>query len=120
MQGKMTVAVDGAAHEMDITRLTFAEARAIEKVTGQRFADALTNPSIDAVQALIWVCLKRGEPTLKFADLDDRAISDFDLEIDKAEPEIDKAEPDGIVADGIVADGTPTWPTLDPTPASAA
>ena len=30
----------------------------------------------------MWVALKRDEPTLKFSDLDDRNIGDFDFEDD--------------------------------------
>lgn len=86
-QAVMTVTVDGVAHEADLNRLTFAEARAIERITGESFADIMRTQSMTAVQALVWVILKRDDPTLKFTDLDDRAINDFDLATSKDEPD---------------------------------
>lgn len=79
----MRVTVDGTAHEADMERLTFAEGRAIEKVSGLPLSDILgagKKPTMTTVQAMVWVVLKRDDTTLKFSDLDDRAIGDFQIE----------------------------------------
>lgn len=53
--------------------LMAVEAEAIERVTGltfMEFGQALVRGSMAALRALVWVLLKRQEPTLKFADVD--------------------------------------------------
>lgn len=99
----MRVTVDGRTYEADLNRLTFAEARAVEKASGESFATILSAkaPTMTGVQALVWVTMKRGEPTLKFADLDDRAIEDFDLD------RMEVADADPTEA------GTPAWKESD-------
>lgn len=85
---------DGAKHSLDVERMTFAEARAVERVSGMSIAEVAGGGSLTAVQALLWVTLKRSEPELRFADLDDRPIGDFTFDVTRdAEPDQD-AEPD--------------------------
>lgn len=106
MAGKprvVRVTVDGKAYEADLNRFTFAEAKAIEKKCGESMAEIMKTKSMAAVQAIVWVVVKRGEPTLKFEDLDDREISDFDLEMVQE----DEPTPDPTVA------GTPAWKDSD-------
>lgn len=92
----MTVSVDGKSYEADLNRLTFAEARAIEKKAEASMADIMQTKSMAAVQALVWVVVKRGEPTLKFEDLDAREVSEFDLDMveddEPADPTVAGAE----------------------------
>lgn len=84
----LKLTVDGERAEIDVEKLTFAEARAIEKVTGADIAEALKKMSMTTVQALIWVTWKRHHPGSLFSDFDDKAISDVDMEWEKeAEPE---------------------------------
>ena len=97
------VTVDGKSHEADLNRLTFAEARAIEKKAGESMAEIMKTKSMTSVQAIVWVVVKRSEPTLKFEDLDDREILDFDLEL---------IEGDEPTTDPTVA-GTPAWNDSD-------
>lgn len=79
----VTVTVDGKSYEADLNRFTFAEAKAIEKKSGESMAEIMKTKSMASVQAIIWVVVKRGEPTLKYEDLDDREIADFDLDMAK-------------------------------------
>ena len=67
--------VDGTEYEL-VESPTFGEARAIEKITGRSFA-AMGDKSaqtIDFLQALIWISMKRVNPDTKFEDLDDLDI----------------------------------------------
>jgi len=86
----MKFTIDGESYEMAQSKVTFAEARAVEKVTGHTFQAISTNPemrnSTDVVQAMIWISMKRSNPTLVFSDLDDVAIDDIEWE---EEPEAD-------------------------------
>lgn len=86
----LKVTVDGELNTIDISKLTFAEGRAIEKVTGKEFGEAIKSRSLTVVQALIWVTVKRHKPGTLFSDFDDRAIADIEFEFEKdPEPEAD-------------------------------
>ncbi len=87
MANVLTVTVQGTAHTIDLDRLTFAEGRAVEKVTGQSFGDALGSKSLTSVQALVWITVKRDQPTLAFSDLDSWAIADAEFDIAQNIPE---------------------------------
>lgn len=92
----MRFSVDGDTHEFDEERLTFGEGRALETVTGYAFGELSQHASageLTVVQAFIWVALKRKEPTLKFSDLDDRAISEFEFLEDEAADAEEDARP---------------------------
>ena len=84
---------DGVQHALDVERMTFAEARAVEKVTGLSIAEVARGGSLAGLQALLWVTLKRDDPTLRFADLDDRPIGDFTVDVTKDEPDPDPSSP---------------------------
>lgn len=74
---------NGSKHQFDEDRLTFGEARALEKVCGYPFKDLgkhLQSGEMTSLQAVIWVAMKRGEPTLKFSDLDDMSLADIEFE----------------------------------------
>jgi len=96
------VTVDGKSYEADINRLTFAEAKAVERKSGESIAEIMRTKSMAAVQALIWVIVKRGEPTFKYEDLDDREVADFDIEEVPVDAEV------ATEADPTEA-GTPAW-----------
>lgn len=90
----MRVTVDGKSHEFDMERLTFAEGRAIERVSGMPMSElGKGTPSLTMVQALVWVALKRDDTRLQFSDLDDRAIADFGLEQLDDEDEAPASDP---------------------------
>lgn len=57
-------------NEYDLSRLTIVEAEAIEKVTGQKMQDALGSGTASSLRALVWVAMKRQEPTLRYTDVD--------------------------------------------------
>lgn len=84
--------VDGVEYEVVMENITFAEARAIEKVTGTSFSAVMANPSlqtIDFAQALAWVSMKRVNPTLTFSDLDDMEMAAVaPVDEPEAEPEV--------------------------------
>lgn len=86
---------DGHQFEFDENRLTFAEARAVERVTGVTMAeamDAASKGSALALQAYMWIAMKRADPPLKFSDLDDMSLGDFTFTTD--EPEQAESAPD--------------------------
>jgi hypothetical protein len=70
------------------SKFTFAEAKALERVTGHTFqqisGDEEVRGSIDVVQALLWVSMKRVKPETKFSDLDELAIDDIEWIVDEA------------------------------------
>lgn len=74
-----------------LERFTFAEGRALEKVTGYSGEQIVTDPAVrgrfDVMQALIWVSIKRRRPEFKFSDLDDVAVEDIDWAAEELEPE---------------------------------
>ena len=62
--------VDGVNYEF-VQSPTFGEARAIEKVTGTPFgAVDMARLSIDTVQALLWISMRRVNPDAAFEDID--------------------------------------------------
>ncbi|AGW41296.1 hypothetical protein O159_12160 [Leifsonia xyli subsp. cynodontis DSM 46306] len=83
MANIIKVAVDGEQSVIDVDKLTFAEGRAIEKVTGKEFAEAIKSKSLTSIQALIWVTWKRHHPGVAFSDFDDRAITDIEIDLEK-------------------------------------
>lgn len=89
----MKFTIDGTVYEMAQSKVTFAEARAVEKVTGHTFNEINKNPEVqgstDVIQAMIWVSMKRSDPTLLFSDLDDVAIDDIEWEVEPEEGEPD-------------------------------
>lgn len=93
----MRFTIDGTTYEMAQAKITFAEARAIEKVTGHTFQAINTNPelrnSTDVVQAMIWISMKRANPTLTFSDLDDVEIDGIEWAEDDAPEPSDPTEP---------------------------
>lgn len=115
----MKFTIDGTAYEMVRSKVTFAEARAIEKVTGHTFQAISSDPEIanstDVVQAMIWVSMKRVEPTLTFSDLDDIAIDGIEWETDEGEAA--PADPTETASSSPVDAETdppePTLPALD-------
>lgn len=90
--------VDGTKHEFDSDRITFGEARAIEKVVGYPFGDLgkhMQALEMTTVQAVIWVAMKRADTTLKFSDLDDLSIGDVELHDDEPEEGESPDPPEG-------------------------
>ena len=78
------------------SRMTFAEGRAVEKFTGHVIAE-LGEPNVRGssvvLQAMMWVAMKRVAPELKFTDLDDMSIDDFEFLPDDPQSEADEVGP---------------------------
>lgn len=78
--------VAGTTYNLVVEGMTFAEARAVEKTSGVGFQELMENPQVrgqlDVLQALLWVSMKRQEPTMVFSDLDDVAIDSIDWTMD--------------------------------------
>jgi hypothetical protein len=113
---------DGVEYAADIARMTFAEGRAVEKVTGVAFVSVMQlyeqgRLPLSMIQALIWVTMKRKEPELRFVELDDRAIADFEFPDAPEAAAGEDGEPAGSPAgDGPGnADGGPAASTTTPT-----
>lgn len=93
MATKATVTTaDGTTSTLDLDRLTFAEADAIETVTGMSLKDAITSGRAIFVRAVVWVALKRVKPELKFSDLADWSMTDVNVTLDE-QPDAVEANP---------------------------
>jgi hypothetical protein len=76
----------------DPMKMLSVELEAIEDRTGMTFmewGEALTNGSVKALHALLWVYLKRSDPTLEWGDVS-FTMAEVDIETD----EMDAAEAD--------------------------
>lgn len=94
--------VDGVNYEL-VQSPTFGEARSIEKVTGTPFgAVDMSRLSIDTVQALVWISMRRVNADVTFDDVDnvDTAIL---AELFEAIEEEAEDEADPTVADATSA-----------------
>ncbi len=103
----LTFTVEGKPHELDIDRLTFGEGRAIEKVTGVPYGtlvNGLGDGSVEALQAFVWVAMKRTTPEVKHSQLDDLAIMDVQVTDTASDTTPDEGgptpDPSGSEADG--------------------
>lgn len=90
--------VQGETYQMiDPSKVTFAEADAIERTTGHTFqqiqGDDAVSGSARVIQALLWVSMKRAKPELKFSDLNDLAFGDIEW------PEVEESEADPTEAE---------------------
>lgn len=91
---------NGTKHELLQANMMFAEARAVEKVTGHTFQEISDNKALrgkaDVLQALLWVSVKRTDPTRKFSDLDTWRLDELEWIDDEAtedgEPAPDPSE----------------------------
>lgn len=66
---------------LDTERLLMSECIAIEKVTGQTWQEwqqAVSNGSMTALKAGLWIAVKRQQPELRFSEFD-FAWSDFEV-----------------------------------------
>lgn len=78
---------DPRKFEFDPTKLMNPEAEAIERVTKMTFGEwgtAVTKGSMTAVHALLWVMLKRSDPTLAY-DAVQFSLADVDFELSDEE-----------------------------------
>lgn len=75
----------GETYEFSERTLTFAEARAIERVTGLPFDKLEAEGGLSMMQAMVWVAMKRTDPTLRYSDLDDMPLGEFE-QLDDDEP----------------------------------
>ena len=94
----MRFVANGVKYEFDDERLTFAEAKAIQKAVGKSMGEIRKDPEdITAMQAMVWVAMKRQDPTLTFFDLDDMAIGDIEFIPDDEPADQSEGEPDPTV-----------------------
>lgn len=86
----MKFVVNGVKYELDEEKVTFKEGKEIQKATGQTLGELRKNPGdIAGDQALIWIAMKRQDPTLKFGDLDDMSMGDIEPIEDELPEETD-------------------------------
>ncbi len=95
----MKISVDGRTTDFDEARMLFAEARAIEKVTGTtvtEFFEALQSGKASAtgMQALVWVAFKREDTSLQFSDVDEWDMGSLEIESDEDATPAPEADPD--------------------------
>lgn len=103
----MKFVANGVKYETE--KLTFVEGRAVEKATGRTMEDIEKPGGRDlmAVQAFVWVAMKRLDPTLTFTDLDDMPIEDIEWGTEEEIPPADGADPTPLDAEPG-GDSTPT------------
>lgn len=94
---KLRFSIEGRGqYQLDTNRLTFAEGKAIERATGKTFKEVgefAKRGSLEAIQAFVFVAMKRTEPTTRFTDLDEVDLGDLKFEDDPDEPEsLDEGE----------------------------
>ncbi len=78
----LTFTVSGSKYELEVERVTFGEARRLEKITGLPFgklAEAMGDGSMEALQAFVWTAMRRVDHELAFDGLDDLAIADVEF-----------------------------------------
>lgn len=99
----MKFTANGQHYEFDESRIMFAEARAIEGATGLTMKELgveMNRGSATALQALMWIAVKRAEPATRFSDLDEWDIGSIDFDGADVAAE-DEADPfDGPSTDG--------------------
>jgi hypothetical protein len=87
----------GGTYELLEDRITFAEARAFEKVTGESYmALQGVQPTTDMLQAFLWISMKRQHPTLTFSDLEDIEIASVNFQDEESPDPPQGADDDGL------------------------
>ena len=101
-------------YEMIQERATFAEAKAIEKVTGHSFQALMKTPelqeSMSVIQAMLWISMKRDHPTLTYAELDDFPMDAIEEHPD--EPTEEEVALSDLPTDGDVGSSVETTSPL--------
>lgn len=96
----MRIIVSGV--EYPITRLTLGEGVAFEKLTGTK-ATSLVDEGVQSflqLQTLVFIAMKRKNPTMRFSETENIAFEDVDLELDPGEaPEESEGEAAPLVAE---------------------
>lgn len=86
----MQIIIKGESFEFDPNKLTFNEAKSIEKATGLKFGkfgEDLAEGSTSAIQAYAWVLLRRNNPELRFDDLGDFELGSLEVIPDADDPD---------------------------------
>ena len=105
----MTIVVGTERYSFDPDHVRNDEAMSIEKITGSTFAqwiDAVTEGSVTALTALIWLLQKRENSKIKFADVRFE-MGDFDVEWNGPDDENPVEDEDGT-GDSDPANPTPS------------
>ena len=96
----MRFIVDGTKYELDQKSITFAEGRAIEKVTGRTMGEIQRagGDDVSTTQAMLWVAMKRQQPTMRFSDLDELPMGSIEMLPDEDEEPAEAGEADPTAA----------------------
>ena len=89
--------INEETYELDTENLLMSECIAIEKVTGFTWSEwetSVTNGSMSALKAGLWVAVKRKQPELRFSDFD-FSWGDFNV-VDQEVEEAPKEEAENI------------------------
>ena len=92
--------------DFDPSKLLNVEAEAIERQTGLTYAEwgeAVTKGSMTALHGLLWVLLKRDQPTLKY-DAVQFCLADLDFEVDDDESAQIRADLEAQAAEGTLSE----------------
>lgn len=79
----MQVVVRGEPYELD--RITLGEVAAIERVTGKTWKELQDTESVLATLALVYIAMKRQQPSLKFTDVYEIAAEDVEVVLPEGE-----------------------------------
>lgn len=93
--------VHGKRYEFP-TDLTFGEARKFKELAGMSLEESGGSFGTDAIRAMVFIALKRADPRVTEANIDELVISETLKSSDEAEPE---------VAEAPLAQTTPATPT---------
>lgn len=91
----MQFIVRGTKYEFDQGKLTFKEARDVQKVTGRMFGQIAADADqgdFEALQAMVWIAIRRTDSAFRFSELDSLELGEFEAVPDPDE-EVDRADP---------------------------
>jgi hypothetical protein len=88
----MRIRVKGVEHDVDPSKLSFGEGKAIEKSTGltfKAFAEQLADGSVTALSVFVWILVRRSDPEFRFDDVDDLGMDELEFVTDPAPGEVE-------------------------------
>lgn len=104
----MKFKVDDVEHELDESTLTNREVMDIEAACGCTFGqwgDLLRANSMLATTALVWIALRRENPTLKFSDVEFKVAEVFAPPVEE-DPDVPPTE-EGSTPSPVVVEDNP-------------
>lgn len=93
----MKFEANGVEYSLNTLKMTYAEGEAVERLTGLSFGEvgaAIDNTSLKPMRAMMFVAVKRVNPTITFEELENWEITSLDWsDVDEADIKKDTAIP---------------------------